>query len=147
MDPPAPILSIEIQPKTQVINALVPISETFGYAADLRVRTRGRARHTMEFAGYQVRPWKAGNGDDDRTSSVREPRKPPLTGNTTAIALPGPDFEAWPAAAGECSKQQAASTRHHQAPTSRNPPSTKHQERSTTYSVPPSPRMLRSAGR
>jgi elongation factor G len=90
----ARIRSHERRAGTQVINALVPISETVGYATDLRVRTHGRAKSTMEFAGYQVRRGDIGNGDDDdRTSSVREPRKPPLTGNTTAIALPEPDFD------------------------------------------------------
>ena len=40
----------------QVINALVPLSEMFGYATDLRSRTQGRANYTMQFDSYQRPP-------------------------------------------------------------------------------------------
>ena len=36
----------------QVINALVPLSEMFGYSTDLRSRTQGRATYTMQFHSY-----------------------------------------------------------------------------------------------
>ncbi|MCL5973345.1 MAG: elongation factor G [Actinobacteria bacterium] len=40
----------------QVIRALVPLSEMFGYATDLRSRTQGRATYTMQFHAYQEVP-------------------------------------------------------------------------------------------
>jgi len=40
----------------QVINALVPLSEMFGYATDVRSKTQGRASYTMQFAEYQQTP-------------------------------------------------------------------------------------------
>jgi elongation factor G len=41
---------------TQVINAHVPLSETFGYATDLRSRSQGRATFTMQFSHYEAVP-------------------------------------------------------------------------------------------
>ena len=40
----------------QVIKALVPLSEMFGYATDLRSATQGRATYTMQFDGYEEVP-------------------------------------------------------------------------------------------
>lgn len=40
----------------QVIHGLVPLSEMFGYATDLRSRTQGRATYTMQFHAYQEVP-------------------------------------------------------------------------------------------
>ena len=40
----------------QVVNAMVPLSEMFGYATDLRSRTQGRATYTMQFDSYQETP-------------------------------------------------------------------------------------------
>ncbi|MBR3843778.1 MAG: elongation factor G [Christensenellaceae bacterium] len=36
----------------QVIDAMVPLSEMFGYATDLRSRTQGRGTYTMQFSHY-----------------------------------------------------------------------------------------------
>ncbi|MGH8907156.1 MAG: elongation factor G [Egibacteraceae bacterium] len=41
---------------SQVINALVPLAEMFGYATDLRSKTQGRATYTMQFSGYEEVP-------------------------------------------------------------------------------------------
>ncbi|MHB8294666.1 MAG: elongation factor G [Acidimicrobiales bacterium] len=41
---------------SQVITALVPLSDMFGYATDLRSRTQGRATYTMQFDSYQQIP-------------------------------------------------------------------------------------------
>jgi elongation factor G len=41
---------------TQVITALVPLSEMFGYATDMRSATQGRATYTMEFSRYEQAP-------------------------------------------------------------------------------------------
>lgn len=40
----------------KVVNAMVPLSEMFGYATSLRSMTEGRANFTMEFGKYDVVP-------------------------------------------------------------------------------------------
>jgi len=40
----------------QVIEAIVPLAEMFGYATDLRSKTQGRATYTMQFAHYAQVP-------------------------------------------------------------------------------------------
>jgi elongation factor G len=42
----------------QAIKALVPLSEMFGYATDLRSMSQGRASFSMEFARYEKLPEK-----------------------------------------------------------------------------------------
>ncbi|MBL1379453.1 elongation factor G [Zobellella iuensis] len=46
------IEGMEDGPTGKIINALVPLSEMFGYATDLRSQTQGRASYSMEFAKY-----------------------------------------------------------------------------------------------
>ena len=40
----------------QVIDAVVPLSEMFGYATDLRSRSQGRGNYTMQFSHYEEVP-------------------------------------------------------------------------------------------
>ncbi|MFQ5825735.1 MAG: elongation factor G [Dehalococcoidia bacterium] len=40
----------------RTVRCVVPLSETFGYATDLRSLSRGRATHSMEFHRYEVMP-------------------------------------------------------------------------------------------
>jgi len=40
----------------RVVNAIVPLSEMFGYSTDLRGRTQGRATYSMQFHSYQDVP-------------------------------------------------------------------------------------------
>jgi elongation factor G len=47
---------MEARGAMQVIRALVPLAEMFGYATDLRSRTQGRATYTMQFHSYQRVP-------------------------------------------------------------------------------------------
>jgi elongation factor G len=47
---------VEALPGTQVITAMVPLSEMFGYATDLRSQTQGRATYTMHFSCYEEIP-------------------------------------------------------------------------------------------
>ena len=39
-----------------MIDAMVPLSEMFGYATDLRSRSQGRGTFTMQFAQYESVP-------------------------------------------------------------------------------------------
>jgi elongation factor G len=50
------VSSMEERGMNKVINALVPLSEMFGYVTVLRSMTEGRASFTMEFAEYAVVP-------------------------------------------------------------------------------------------
>ena len=46
----------EIRGTTQLIKAMVPLSEMFGYATELRSRTQGRGAFTMHFGQYEEVP-------------------------------------------------------------------------------------------
>jgi elongation factor G len=50
------IQSMNPRAGVQVIEALVPLAEMFGYATDLRSKTQGRATYTMQFAHYAQVP-------------------------------------------------------------------------------------------
>jgi elongation factor G len=50
------ITRMELQGKTQVVRADVPLAEMFGYATELRSRTQGRGNHTMQFDHYAEVP-------------------------------------------------------------------------------------------
>lgn len=50
------IESINARPGTQVISALVPLAQMFGYSTDLRSMTQGRATYTMHFHRYEEAP-------------------------------------------------------------------------------------------
>jgi len=52
----AKIEQVEARDGTQVIKAVVPLSEMFGYATDLRSLSQGRANYSMEFLLYQKAP-------------------------------------------------------------------------------------------
>jgi len=46
----------EAEGNQQIIRALVPLAEMFGYATELRSRTQGRGTFTMEFSQYEPLP-------------------------------------------------------------------------------------------
>ncbi len=48
--------NMESRAGTQIIRAVVPLSEMFGYATDLRSLTQGRATFTMHFSSYEETP-------------------------------------------------------------------------------------------
>jgi len=50
------VQSIEKRGKAQVIRAVVPLAEMFGYATDLRSKTQGRGTYTMQFSHYEEVP-------------------------------------------------------------------------------------------
>jgi elongation factor G len=50
------ITNLDERGGVRVIQATVPLGETFGYATDLRSRTQGRGTYTMQFAHYAPAP-------------------------------------------------------------------------------------------
>jgi translation elongation factor EF-G len=74
---------------TQIIFAQVPLAEMFGFATDLRSRTRGRGTFAMQFAHYQpFDPAENQGAADD--SMVGAPRGPKPTPRDSSAALPEP---------------------------------------------------------
>jgi elongation factor G len=47
---------MQLRGTTQIIKAMVPLAEMFGYATDLRSRTQGRGSFTMHFGKYEEVP-------------------------------------------------------------------------------------------
>jgi elongation factor G len=50
------IEGMELRGTTQIIKAMTPLSEMFGYATELRSRTQGRGSFTMHFGKYEELP-------------------------------------------------------------------------------------------
>jgi elongation factor G len=50
------IQSMNARTGVQVIEAMVPLAQMFGYATDLRSKTQGRATYTMQFGHYSQVP-------------------------------------------------------------------------------------------
>ena len=50
------IQGMETRPGAQVINAMVPLSEMFGYSNDLRSKSQGRGQYSMEPSHYEEVP-------------------------------------------------------------------------------------------
>ncbi|HOD95584.1 MAG TPA: elongation factor G [Candidatus Hydrogenedentes bacterium] len=55
------LIGMENDGSTQLIHAMVPLAEMFGYANDLRSKTQGRATYSMEFAQYEAVPRSIAN--------------------------------------------------------------------------------------
>ena len=56
------IQGMEARPGAQQINALVPLSEMFGYATDMRSKTQGRGQYSMEPSHYTEVPKNIAEG-------------------------------------------------------------------------------------
>jgi elongation factor G len=52
----AQITAMEVRHNAQVIQALIPLAETFGYATQLRSISQGRATYSLRFSHYDVVP-------------------------------------------------------------------------------------------
>jgi elongation factor G len=75
--------------------ARMPMSETFGLASQLRVRTGGYARCGIAFAGYA--PAAHAGDDGDRDTPVREPKHPRTPLRPMYAAVPEPIDDVWTA--------------------------------------------------
>lgn len=82
------VLSLQDVGGNAVIRARVPLAELSGYGTDLRLRTRGRGTHLIQFDAYQ--PVRR-TDDDDRDSVVGAPLRPRPRPKTSRIALPEPE--------------------------------------------------------
>ena len=54
------IEGMELRGTTQIVKAMVPLSEMFGYATDIRSNTQGRGSFTMHFGKYEEIPASLG---------------------------------------------------------------------------------------
>ncbi len=52
----AQITAMEVRHNTQIIQVLIPLAETFGYATQLRSISQGRATYSLRFSHYDVVP-------------------------------------------------------------------------------------------
>ena len=50
------VTGMNMENGVNTIDGLVPLSEMFGYATDLRSKTQGRGNYTMQFAHYEEVP-------------------------------------------------------------------------------------------
>lgn len=60
---------LERRGAAQVVHAMVPLAEMFGYATDLRSRTQGRGNYTMQFSHYFEVPRNIAEGIVAKRSS------------------------------------------------------------------------------
>jgi len=65
------IESIETHDEICIIQALIPLSETFGYTTNLRSQTQGRATHSLEFDSYQKVPAAVAGKITDKAGYVK----------------------------------------------------------------------------
>jgi elongation factor G len=63
------MLNMEVDGQRQIIHALAPLAELFGYANDLRSCSQGRANYGMEFERYEEVPIEASNRIMERLGS------------------------------------------------------------------------------
>ena len=52
----ATIVAIEGEESVQIVKAMLPLEQSFGYASSLRSLTQGRAGYSMEFEKYDIAP-------------------------------------------------------------------------------------------
>lgn len=72
----AQIRGVEHRVGSQVIKAVVPLAEMFGYTTHIRSNTRGRAEYSMHFAGYDEALRSDEPGGDDVGVTANTPKGP-----------------------------------------------------------------------
>jgi translation elongation factor EF-G len=80
------IEGIEHRAGSQVIHAIMPLAEMFGYATHMRSSTQRRPEYSTHFARYEVAPRSDGeSGGDEAGVTANKPRGP-KTGSRFAAA-------------------------------------------------------------
>ena len=87
----AQIQSVEDSGATRVIRALAPLTQLFGYAADVSSRTRGTGTCTMKFERYVAVIARGGDGGESFVGARLKPTPKP---RDRGAALPEPDEDA-----------------------------------------------------
>jgi elongation factor G len=70
------IEGMEHRAGSQVIKAIVPLAEMFGYATHMRSSTQGRAEYSMHFARYEEAPNNGKSGADEIGVTANKPKGP-----------------------------------------------------------------------
>jgi elongation factor G len=76
-----------------IVAALLPLSDTFGLAGQVRERTAGRGLYHVRFARYA--PVTLAGDDGDRDTPVREPKRPRTPPHVLRAAVPEPREDEW----------------------------------------------------
>jgi elongation factor G len=76
---------------SQVIKAMVPLSDMFGYATQMRSATQGRATFAMHFARYEPAPSGQQGGDEGGAGVTANTPVKPAPRSGTASAQPPTD--------------------------------------------------------
>ena len=83
------IEGIEHRAGSQVVKAMVPLAEMFGYATNMRSNTQGRATFSMHFNRYEEAPLRPDSGFETAGVIAKLPRNPsPRTGHASADIPP-----------------------------------------------------------
>ena len=85
------IEDMEQRADSQVIKAIVPLAEMFGYPARLRSIARGRTECSLNFARYEVAPLGGDTGAEEAGVTANKP-KGPKAGSGYAAARLDPEF-------------------------------------------------------
>jgi translation elongation factor EF-G len=81
------IVGMEHRNGSQVIRAMVPLAEMFGYANDMRFWTQGRAQYSMQFVQYEEAPQRMDPGGEPIGVTANKPKRPaPRSGRAAANA-------------------------------------------------------------
>ena len=70
------IEGMENRAGSQVIKAIVPLAEMFGYATQMRSSTQGRAEYSMHFEHYEDAPNDGKSGADEIGVTANKPKCP-----------------------------------------------------------------------
>ena len=81
------IKGMEHRAGSQVIQAVVPLAEMFGYATHIRSNTRGWAEYSMHFASYDEAPRGGEPGGDEAGVTANKPKGPTLRSGFAAADL------------------------------------------------------------
>lgn len=81
------IEDLEHRVPSQVLRAMVPLAELFGYGQHLHSSTQGAASHSMQFARYRPVPLRGGPGDYEAGVMAIKPKRPRTGLNSDAIRL------------------------------------------------------------